>query len=110
MLGRSLGVLGRSLIILGRSLGVLGCSLGVLGRLGMLGHNLGGVGCSLVVLGRSLGVAGCSLDVLGHSLRWLCLSTLCAAPGVQPDHLCNSTCCALLLESNRSSLVYIYTY
>ena len=67
---RQLGVLGRSLDELGRSLSVLGLSLGV--------------------LGRSLGVLGRSLGVLGRS------SSPRATPGVLPDHLCNSMCCAFV--------------
>ena len=30
--------------------------------------------------------------------------------GCEPNCLCNSMCCAMLLHSNRSALVYIYIY
>ena len=35
---------------------------------------------------------------------------MCGTPGVLPNDLRNSMCCAMLLDSNRSSLVYIYIY
>ena len=31
-----------------------------------------------------------------------------ATPGMLPSYLCNSMCCALLLQSNRSALVLFY--
>ena len=96
---------------------MLECSLGMLGwSLGLLGLSLDGLGFNLDVLWRNVGMLGPIPSELPPGLRKhapkllvrfdvLCLSTLCTAPAVQPDHLCNSMCCALLLESNRSALV-----
>ena len=100
---------------------MLECSLGMLGRsLGLLGLSLGRRVFNLDVLGRNPGMLGPIQSELPpgsykHAPKLLVrfdvlrfFSNLCAAPGVQRDHLCNSMCCALLLESNRSALVISY--
>ena len=90
---------------------VLECSLGMLGRsLGLLGLSLGGLGFNLEVLGCNPGMLGPIQSELPPGLHKhapklldrfdvLFFANLCAAPGVQQDHLCNSMCCALLLET-----------
>ena len=78
---------------------------------GRAGAQSGRAGWSLGVLGRSLGVLGCSLGMLGRSLRVLRSTDPVCTPGVHPDHVCDSMCCAFVAgEQQEFTSIYIYIY
>ena len=116
-LGANLAILDVNLAILGVNLAVLDANFAVLGiNFAILGATLAVLGANLVISGANLAVLGANLVILGglgvlgpvqsavpkHETKFLvqfdvlCSSTLCAAPGVQPDHVCDSMCCAFI--------------